>query len=345
MHAISAADAISPAIQRTRNFLFRPFQWSTFLKLCLVALLTEGFGNNFQSSWNREHHHAAGSGPAVIPPLNLSPQWIAAAVALLLAAMAFGLLIAYLVTRLRFAFFHCLIHNTREIRPGWRLYRSQAARFFWMNLVVGICFAALAVLAVLPFLAGFWRLYRESQTGGHIDVGLALSLILPFIPIVLLLVLAAIFIDLILRDWMLPHYALENATAGQAWEAVWARILNEKGPFFLYAVLRIFLPIAAAVALFVAMIVPGVLFVAVTAGIEAGIHSLFSGPAYVAGIFLEVLVGLIALAVAFLVTISLGGPLSTAVREYALLFYGGRYQPLGDILFPPASGAPAPETA
>jgi hypothetical protein len=34
---------------------------------------------------------------------------------------------------------------------------------------------------------------------------------------------------------------------------------------------------------------------------------------------------------------------STAVREYALLFYGGRYQALGDILYPPtpaAIGAP-----
>jgi hypothetical protein len=47
MFALSAADAISPAVQRTRMFLFRPFRWGTYLKLCLVALITEGIGANF----------------------------------------------------------------------------------------------------------------------------------------------------------------------------------------------------------------------------------------------------------------------------------------------------------
>jgi len=36
---------------------------------------------------------------------------------MLLARHARVLVVFYLVTRLRFAFFHCLIHNTKEIRP------------------------------------------------------------------------------------------------------------------------------------------------------------------------------------------------------------------------------------
>jgi hypothetical protein len=32
--------------------------------------------------------------------------------------------------------------------------------------------------------------------------------------------------------------------------------------------------------------------------------------------------------------------LSTAIREYALLFYGSRYQPLGELLWPPLSTEP-----
>lgn len=338
MYAISAADAISPAIQRTRDFLFRPFRLGTFLKLCLVALITEGFGNNFTSSWNKHHHETGHHGAAASPPVHFTPEMVAAIVVMSVLVILLGLFISYLITRLRFAYFYCLIHDSKEIGPGWRLYRSQALRFFWMNLVVGVCFLLLAVLAVLPFVAGFWRVYRESRAGAHIDIGLVLSLILPFIPVVLLLVLAAVFIDLVLRDWMLPHYALENATAGQAWAAVWARISNEKAPFFLYAVLRILLPIAAGLVLVMAMLIPTLLFVAVTAGLEVGIHSLFAGAtgaAIVVRILLQVVVGVIALGVGLLVCISLGGPLSTAVREYALLFYGGRYQALGDILFPP----------
>ena len=37
-----------------------------------------------------------------------------------------------------------------------------------------------------------------------------------------------------------------------------------------------------------------------------------------------------------LASICLGGPLSTATREYAILFYAGRYKVMGDLLYPPA---------
>jgi hypothetical protein len=64
------------------------------------------------------------------------------------------------------------------------------------------------------------------------------------------------------------------------------------------------------------------------------------------GIFLQVLVGVIAFAAALLAWIVIGGPLSTAIRQYALVFYGSRYQPLGNVLFPPPPVAPpAPGTA
>lgn len=345
MYALSAADAIAPAIQRTRSFLFRPFRWSTFLKLSLVALITEGFATNFNSSWSRSQR-ASGQAPAVSPPFHLLPWQIAAIAAASLLAIALGLLIAYLVTRLRFAYFHCLIHNSKEIRPGWRLYRAQSARFFWMNVAVGLCFMVLVALAALPFATGLWRLLRDTPAGGHPSPGMLIALILPLVPIVLLFILAAVVLDVILRDWMLPHYALENATARQAWAAVQARISTEKGPFFVYLVLRVLLPIAAMAALFMMTVVAGVIFAAVAAFAEMGMHAAFSGATGVAaamGILIQIVMGALAVGLAVLVWISVAGPLSTAVREFALLFYGGRYQALGDRLMPPppAAGAPA----
>jgi hypothetical protein len=173
-----------------------------------------------------------------------------------------------------------------------------------------------------------------------------LWLILPLIPIVLLLVLAAFATDVILRDLMLPHFALDDMTAGEAWAAVWARIRVEKAAFFVYALLRAILPIAAMIGLFIAMIIPALMLAAVVVFSEIGIHSAIAnatGTAAVAGIALEVLVGVVAFGIALFAVICLGGPLSTAVRQYALLFYGGRYQKLGDILFPPPEaslGAP-----
>jgi hypothetical protein len=331
MLALSAADAVSPAIRRTGTFLFRPFQLGTYLKLCLVAVITEGFGGNF--NFSGPGGHTSKHGASSFPPPTLTPGLIAALVAASVVSIVLGCVLFYLITRLRFAYFDCLIHNTREIRPGWRLYRAPATRFFWLNLVVGVCFLLAVGLIALPFAAGFWKLFRNMPPGGHPDVGAMLALILPLIPIIILLVLAVLAGDMILRDLMLPHFALENATAGQAWSAVWIRIKAEKGGFFVYALLRIILPIVAVIGLFAVLVLPSIVFIAVIAAVEFGLHAALDHT--VIGIFLEVLVGLVALGIALVVGVGVGGPVSTAIREYALLFYGSRYQPLGEILWPP----------
>jgi hypothetical protein len=335
MRAISAADSVSFAIQRTRDLLFRPFNWGTYLKLGLVAIITEGLGGNLNSS--SHHAPASGNGPIFHSPSNLVPVAIAAIFALALVAVIL-LVVFYLITRLRFAFFHCLVHNVREIRPGWWFYREQATRFFWLNVVVGFCYLLAVVLISIPFVSGFVRLFKETQRGGHFDVGLLLSLVLPLIPIIFLMVLAGFALDVILRDWILPHYALENATAGEAWSQVYARIRAEKRQFFVYALLRLVLPVVAMVALFMLLLVPGIALAGSLAAVEFGLHSAFAdatGGSALVGVLLEVFFGVLAFGFALLASICLGGPVSTGIREYALVFYGGRYQMLGDMLYPP----------
>ena len=165
-----------------------------------------------------------------------------------------------------------------------------------------------------------------------------LSLVLPLIPILILLSLAGVLSDLILRDWMLPHYALEDATAGEAWAQVWRSMMAEKKKFIVYAVLRVVLPFIASVCVFMILAIPGLIVVGVIAALEYGLHSAFAdatGGAAVAGILLQVFFGLVAFALTLLASICIGGPLSTGVREYALVFYGGRYRLLGDLLYPP----------
>jgi hypothetical protein len=336
MRPISAVDSVSLAIQRTREFLFRPFRWGTYLKLGLVAIITEGIGGHSGTSAHGNQPWAHGRAPA--PPFNLAPQWIAAIVAAVLVAIVVGIIVFYLVTRLRFAFFHCLTRNTTEIRPGWRLYGAQAMRFFWLNLCVGFCFLLLLALVAIPFVAGFWRLIHATPPGGQPDLASVLALVLPMIPLILLLVLAAFLIDVILRDWMLPHFALENATAGEAWEAVWERIKAEPREFLVYVLLRLVLPLIASVALFAVLLIPGLMLAGSVGAIEYGIHSAFAdstGASALVGVLLEVFFGIIAFGFLLLASICLGGPVSTGVREYALVFYGGRYPALGEMLNPP----------
>ena len=341
MRPISAVDAVSPAIERTKEFLFRPFKWGTYLKLGLVAIITEGVGENFHSSTSRGGHGVHGGlyGPPNFSTFHCTPACIAVIVAAVLLAFVLSAFVFYLITRLRFAFFHCLVHNTKEIKPGWRLYRGQVSRFFWLNVVVAICFMVLLGLIALPFAAGFWRLFQESQQGGHFNIGLLLGLVLPLIPIMILLAVAGILTNLILRDWMMPHMALDDATAGEAWQQVRARMMAEKRQFLVYGLLRVILPTIAAIGAFIVLAIPGLMLAGSIAAIEWGLHSTFTGAtgsSWVVGIALEVFFGVVAFGFALLASICVGGPLSTGLREYALIFYGGRYKALGDFLYPPA---------
>jgi len=341
MRTVSAADSVSLAIERTREFLFRPFRWSTYLKLGLVAILTEGISSNLRSS--ASHDNPSGHGPVFTLPHEFPQHWAAAVLAgiaalALLLVVAFW--IAYLITRLRFAFFHCLVTKTTEIRPGWHLYRDRAARFFWLNIGVGLCFLLVMGLIAIPFVAGFVKLVRETPPHTHPDWGLLLALVVPLIPVILLAALTAVLLDVILRDWILPHYALEDASAGEAWSAVWEAIVREKREFFVYVLLRLILPAIAMIAIFMVLAIPGLMLAGALAGVEYGIHSVFAdaaGAARFVGIGLEVFFGAVAAGFALLFSICLGGPVGTAVREYALVFYGGRYPALGNVLYPAAA--------
>jgi hypothetical protein len=336
MQALSAADAVTPAVHRTRNYLFRPFELGTYLKLCVVAVLTEGLGGNFNSSMPGGGGHRTHSQPNPHPAhVSLSPELIALIVVGVVIAIVAGVAIFYLITRLRFAFFHCLISQTKEIRPGWWLYRLQANRFFFLSFVIGIIFVLMIAVVALPFVIGIVQIFRSS--GGHPDTLRLITYFLPLIPIVLLAILIGVTIQIVLHDFMLPHMALENASAGEAWAAARARIVAEKGNFFVYALLRIVLPLVGMVALFMVLLIPGLILLGCTAIVIIALHSAFAhspGGAAAVGVVLQFIVGIVAFCILLLAGICCGGPLSVWVRTYALMFYGGRYQALGEILVP-----------
>ncbi len=119
MKVFSASQTVSPAIERTKSYLFRPFKLITYLKLSLVACLTEGFSSNF--NFNSGNHSSSGTGVGDFTGFHFTNEIIALIVGAVLVCIAIGIFISYLITRLRFAFFHCLAHQTKEIRPVWGL--------------------------------------------------------------------------------------------------------------------------------------------------------------------------------------------------------------------------------
>jgi hypothetical protein len=349
MHAFSAADLISPAIKRTKWFLFDQFRLTTYLKLCLVAVLTEGgFGGNFNVPGGS---HAGGttshSSPTVFAPHNFgfSPFAFALIAAIVILFIGISLVLFYLVTRLRFALFYSLVYRTRAIRPGWRAYESQSWRFFLLNIAVGLVFLCTIAVVAIPFLLGFYRVFMSSQAGEPFNWPSFLALLLPLIPLFIAIVLAGIALHFILQDLMLPHIALENVSAGEAWRQVRARITSEKGGFALFALLRVVLPIAAWILAMLVLLIPAILLVLLFMVPVAGLAVLVGSSAGIAkALFILLIAAVVVVAIAAFVTlgISVTGPIGIGSRNYALLFYGGRYQALGDLIDPPPAQVAAP---
>jgi hypothetical protein len=345
MNVFSATQAISPAIERTKNYLFRPFKWSTYLKLSVVASLTEGGSSGFNSNIPSGNHTS--SSLSSFPSFNLSSVVIALIVIGVLAFIALCIYLSYLIIRLRFAYFHCLAHQTKVIRPAWGLYRTQGMRYFIASIIIGLIFLFVMVLVALPFVFGFYRLYLSNQAGESLNVGVLLLLLLPFIGIVICLCLVAYAVNAVMHDFILPHMALENMRFSEAWEAVKPRIRAEKGSFALYLLMRAILPAAAYIATVIVMIIPLLVVIGILVLSGVGFHAAFentTGVIAFIGIFIEVVLVLIGIAFVLLLGFSLGGPIATWIRNYALLFYGGRYQALGDILSPPLPLPPTPGT-
>jgi hypothetical protein len=340
MYVFSAAEAISPALSRTKRLLFQPFRWGTYLKLCAIAVFTEGLTNNFNS--NRNSHGWSESAPSFSVP-SFSPGLIATIVAAAIVGIVLACLLFYLVVRLRFALFHCLVHQTTAIAPGWRLYRQQAGRFFVFNIMVGVVYLLVAAATVLPFVFRFIRFYHDSKIAGHVDWGELLSLALPFVPVLLLLLFVCILVDLVVRDFMMPHIALENAPVVEAWEAALANIAADKGAFFFYAVLRLLLPLVAVIGLAIVLTIPVLIVLGIPGMMLAGMNVALAhadGAILMLGKSAEILMGFLIFAAGVTIALGFFGPLCIAMRNYALVFYGGHYAPLGNLLYPPAPSAP-----
>jgi hypothetical protein len=339
MKVFSASEAISPAIERTKRYLFEPFDWGMYLKLSAVACITEGFSANL----NLHSHHATSLPSGGSPIEHLPAEIVAAIISAVVVCVAIGIIVFYLVTRLRFAYFHCLAHKTKLIRPAWTLYRTQTMRLFKASLVIWFVFLAILLLALLPFFFSFFELIRNANGGGHFDIAKFFLTLLPFIAIVIVLSLIAYIIDVVLHDFMLPHMALESASFGQAWAAVRPRIGEEKGSFFVYLLLRAVLPFVAMIGVAIVAAIPLLIVFGAIGLAGMGFHmALANGTGVIAfiRIAIEIAFGVTGAGLGLLVAFSLGGPVATWIRNYALLFYGGRYAALGEILYPnpPAPG-------
>jgi len=340
MRVYSASEAIWPAVMRTYSYLFHPFQWKSFLKLASVATLCEGFLVSFK-------FYVRGTLPfdfdwGQLKSFLLAPDFLPVTVLGVIALLLAGIYCLFLITHLRFAFFHTLVHRTREFRPAARLYLIESERFFTASALVALAFLVLGVLSAVLFVVAGFTLISTPTAEGKLDPGNFFILFVPCALVVFVLSLAAFAAQVVLNDFILPHMAIESTSFQKAWAEVRARVEANRETFLSYLILRFGIPIVGGAILGFAAWITGEMVFSLLSMSVAGFDAILDGVGGVRAVVLtalHVLFLLLGVAAGCAIAVSSAGTIGVFMRSYALYFYGGHYKPLGNLLEPSHSSS------
>jgi hypothetical protein len=349
---ISAIDAISPALQHTKQQLLQPFRASQWAKLALVGLLAGELGGGSCNGGSFQMpSHPNGSQRFIDLPLpSTNPLLYASMIALLIvAAVVFWILILYVSSVMRFILFDSVVAKNCEIRRNWVRRQGPGLRYFvWQLLFLFAMLIGLTVLVGIPagvaFAAGWLQSPRQHM------IPLILGGMLLFFVLMGFLLLCAV-VHVLTKDFVIPEMALENIGAIEGWQRLWPRLTADKGGYAGYIGMKIVMALCAAVMIgivtFIVILiflipVGGVGVVAVLLGKTAGLTwNLYT-------ITLAVVVGCVVVGVILYVVSLISVPAIVFFPAYSIYFFASRYPLLDGLLHPPAiasqfSPLPPPE--
>lgn len=359
MPAISASEAISPALERTKQICFRPFKFGRWLKLAIVTLFT---GEVATTSCGVPSNVGGGNPGPALPPVDTGGDisGIMGALhaipvvllALLVVAgfIVFALVMSYLWCQFRLTLIDTVLTGECRVRESWEKYGNAGMRMFGFYLLSGIVVTAAAVpLLVLPLMsAARSGVFRQQGNGIAYLLGAGAVLLLMFAAVVVFFAIVVLF----LKDFIAPMLALEDLTIGQAWGRLKAMASEEPGAFVVYILLKIVLAIASGIifgiiffVVLLAILIPTII-VAVAIGVTFKAQLQMLGAFF--GVMTAAKIALIATAViVFIGVISylvafISVPAAVFFESYALYFLGSRYEPLRVLLIPQPSPAPYP---
>src|SRR6478752_384990 len=236
MNRLSALDSFGPAMERVRTMLFHPFRLSVWLKMGFIGLLAGGVARlggsfNFRNPGARPEI-PRGEFPDVMAELQRALHSIHLAdymhliVAALIGIFVIALIFLYLFCRFRFVLFDSIISGEAVVGRGWRLYASQANRYFGFWLVFRLVnWATVALIVGVPL----WHAYKEGVFSGDGSL-LALFKILASIAVAALAAgIAFAVISTLMKDFIMPIMALDDLTLGDAWGSLLRVIVSEPG--------------------------------------------------------------------------------------------------------------------
>lgn len=254
---VSVIDPITPAIERARTILFRPFDLG---KWCII-----GFGA-WLAQLGETGGGGGGGGGGDGAPYNIGREdirreleqardyvlanldWIVpAAIATVAVLLGLWLLVLWLSSRGRFIFLHCVARNRAEVTEPWHQFRDRANSLFTFRAVLGIITVAASLVS---FVLGGIVVSVSTATLGF-NPWTIIGFITAFMFFFAVLIVSAV-IGKFTKDFIVPIMYLHTNSAVAAWRFLLDLLSVNKARFFLYVLTQIAIKIAIVTMLFMA---------------------------------------------------------------------------------------------
>lgn len=253
---ISVVDPITPAIERVRTVLFRPFDLGRWFTIGFCAWLAQlgsqggggggggGDGTRYNISGENVRREIDQARDYVMNNLDwIIPVAIATAVILI----SLWLLFLWLSSRGRFMFLYCVAQNKAEVTNPWHQFRDHANSLFAFRAILGLLTIA---AAILPFVLGGIVVSVSTATLG-LNPWTIIGIVVAVMFFVAVLIVAAV-IGKFTKDFVVPIMYLHTNSAVSAWRILLNLLSVNRARFVLYLLVQIAIAIAIGTMLFMA---------------------------------------------------------------------------------------------
>lgn len=254
---VSVVAPINPAIEHTRNVLFRPFdltKWFVIGFCAWLATLGRGGSRSFGNSFGNHYDHTTTFSDQIQHARayvleNLT--WIIpVAIGLVVIGFALWVVFAWLNSRGRFMFLYCVALNRAEISEPWTKYSRVGNSLFKFQIIIGL----IGMVLTLPLLA--WAVVLIIAMIGHGApaigaIFLVSSILLAFLIFAIILSIVVMFLE----DFVVPIMYLRDGTCLESWRELRRLMSGNLDLFVLYVLFQIVMAIALGLIVIAGIIV------------------------------------------------------------------------------------------
>jgi hypothetical protein len=247
---VSVIDPITPAINRAKIMLFKPFElrkWFVIGFCAWLAYLGSGGGGGGGGPYFNAPHKPHEQKAQIAEGINSTKEyildnlyWVIPAVAIVaVVIIGIGLLTAWLNSRGKFMFLHCVAADKSEVKVPWHKFRKHGNSLFLFRVVLGIISFATVAVPVLGII-----LLIITMVTGTVPNAASISGIVIFGLIIFVLSIVLFLVKKFTFDFVVPIMFLQTASCIAGWREFLTILSVNKARFALYLLFQIIIAIA-----------------------------------------------------------------------------------------------------